>query len=387
MDNNNIKLNENIYIQLISLINYGLFDHELPDDFIISNIEELYSVSQQHDVSHIVGYALKKYNYSICDNTYEDFQKQYYLSLLRVTSLDSETRRIASVLEEEAIDFIVLKGESLRRIYPESWMRVSSDIDILVREESIKTAISVLKNKLGYKFKIKSSHDYSFISPKDIHLELHFILSAKECRSQSILQNVWSYCRKERNSMHEYVLNDDFKYFYHMYHAAKHFQLGGCGIRAVIDTWMLNNRINSNKSLRNALLEESGLITFSKTIEEISENWFTYYKVDYSNIVERYILFGGVYGAEQGLMAKQAKSGDNKRYVLYRLFPPLNRIKMTYPFLNKYPFLLPFCWLHRLVKSIFSGKSDKARVEFKRAKNCEEESILTAKMFKDLELE
>ena len=38
-----------------------------------------------------------------------------------------------------------------------------------------------------------------------------------------------------------------------------------------------------------------------------------------------------------------------KRYLLYRLFPPLDELKKKYTILKRIPFLLPVFWIWRLI--------------------------------------
>ena len=43
--------------------------------------------------------------------------------------------QVRTLLTEHGLDFMLLKGSSLKRLYPSSELRLMSDIDILVREE------------------------------------------------------------------------------------------------------------------------------------------------------------------------------------------------------------------------------------------------------------
>ena len=52
-------------------------------------------------------------------------------------------------------------------------------------------------------------------------------------------------------------------------------------------------------------------------------------------------------------------------YVLHRFFPPVSFMKLGYPSLEKWPWLLPVCWVHRGFCHLFGGKLWKVRMEFK----------------------
>ncbi|MBO5136588.1 MAG: nucleotidyltransferase family protein [Clostridia bacterium] len=71
-------------------------------------------------------------------------------------------------------------------------MRTSCDIDILIHEEDIEKAKSILINEYGYTDHRKGTQDVSLFSPKGIHLELYYDLIAdgEANESEKVLKNV-----------------------------------------------------------------------------------------------------------------------------------------------------------------------------------------------------
>lgn len=101
---------------------------------------------------------------------------------------------ICDALEKACIPFIPLKGSVLRDLYPEGWMRTSSDIDILVKQDDVEKAADILVEKLGYSRKVGTTREISFFSPLQIHLELHFDLIEDTVSKEQndILSKIWN---------------------------------------------------------------------------------------------------------------------------------------------------------------------------------------------------
>ncbi|MBR5937456.1 MAG: nucleotidyltransferase family protein [Clostridiales bacterium] len=366
---------------LFSIIGDVVCNHPLRDDMSLSDLEELYKLAKRHDLAHLVGYAMINDHVKIDDDRFRTaFLQQYYSAIRRVTILEKDLAEIKMAFEEAGIDYVLLKGAVLRKIYPEEFMRVSTDMDILVHPVHLEPAERVLAEKLRYKTTDSGSHHDHVTSPSGFHIDLHFRLTERESEARPYLDTVWERCRLVEGKQHEYEMKDEMFYLFHMYHMAVHFQLGGCGIRPVLDTWILNHRIDFDSDARRLLLEQSGLLKFAETIESIAEGWLSGSPSTVYPEVEDYILKGGLYGGNQHIAAVQAQNGSRFKYIMTRVFPPYKSISCRYPVLKKWPILLPFCWLHRLVESVFLGKTKKARYELSKSK----EDIARSEEIKDL---
>jgi hypothetical protein len=54
------------------------------------------------------------------------------------------------------------------------------------------------------------------------------------------------------------------------------------------------------------------------------------------------------------------------RYYIKRLFPGSEVMYVHYPFLERWRVLYPFCWIHRILRMIFSGDKHRILGEIKR---------------------
>lgn len=373
---------------LISIVKSVVCNNSSVCELNISDIEDFYLLAKSQDLAHIVGYYLDKHCCQI-DSIYMDlFQKEYVKSIYRVVSLNEELRKIKIVFDKNHVSYVPLKGAVMRKIYPEEWMRVSADLDILISPEDLEHAKKLLIDELDYSFESDVAHQVALSSIKGFVVELHRSLSLMQCKARVVLNRVWDYCFLSFKDSCMYQMTNEMLYFYQVFNASKDFQKGGCGVRQVLDIWMMNRQIEFDIFERNKLLEEGGILLFSNVIESIGKEWFSdcnIVKSQYSD-VEKYILSGGSHGQKQLVAARQAKSGSRTRYILSRVFPSHSSLIFGYPILKKYPFLIPLCWIHRLLKGLFSGKIKIAEYELKKSKEVIDDSNKMEELFQRLGL-
>jgi len=342
-------------------------------------LEQVYALAGRHDLAHLVAQAANK-----LDLRESEFRKKCDQSakqaIFRYLRLSNAYEQICSTLEKAEIPFIPLKGSVLRDFYPEPWMRTSCDIDILVRAEHLESAIASIKEELQYTDGPKGDHDISLFSAAGIRLELHYDTLAENSainESYAVLSRIWETAIPKQPGMYQRELTDAMFYFYHIAHMAKHFQIGGCGIRPFLDLWILNHRVQCDVQARRQLLAQGGLLAFAKAAEKLSEVWFSQGETDSLTAqLEHYILDGGVYGTMKNRVAiQQKKSGGKFRYALSRIFLPYDTIKYYYPILQKCKWLLPVYQVVRWCKILFRGGVKRSICELKTNASVSHEEI------------
>ena len=323
--------------------------------------ERLFKLSDAHDLSHVVGQALFDIGADMADTVRESFKKSVSLAMYRYLQIKRELATLAEFFEDEKIDHSFLKGSVIRNYYSEPWLRTSCDIDVLIRSCDVERAASALKNELGYKFDTRASHDVSLFSPSGIHVELHFCL-IENGKSAEFFSDVWNSDLITKITDYRYDFTPEALVAYHVAHAAKHFGAGGCGVRPLMDLYVLKTRMSYNEGKIRDMMSECGLLEFYKTFLHLSRVWFDDAEhTELSRDTELYLLGGGVYGSIENRVAiRERQSGGKIKYLLGRLFLPLSTMKRIYPILEKHPILLPFCHARRVIKFLFNR--DKGRV-------------------------
>ena len=313
-------------------------------------LDRVHMLAAKHDLAHLVGQAVSKL--ALPENEVLAKCKQVAMSaFVRYMQLDYEYRRTCEALEKAQISFMPLKGSVLRAYYPEPWMRTSCDVDILVRKEDLKQAVTLLVKALSYTEKERGPHDVTLRCPGGSYIELHFDL-VEEGRANSantVLEAVWDHAVLREGYRYWYQMSDPFFYFYHIAHMAKHFETGGCGIRPFIDLWLLDNVAKGDLANREALLQSGELLRFAQAARKLSRVWFSGEDTDdLSKQLERFLLHGGTYGSASNRVALQQKrKGGRLRYLFFRLFAPYEKLRAYYPILEKHRWLMPVMQVRR----------------------------------------
>ena len=383
MKKHNIERAENMEVKAIEDIFIKILRSELTETELDASVKEqltpdvisaLYSLSSRHDLAHIVFYSLHKCGLKSDDAMYSKFNQKAIISVYRNEQMKYAYNQICDIFNKESIPYIPLKGSVIRPYYPKDSMRTSCDIDILVKEENLESAIDSLVQN-GFNCGDKHYHDVSLFSPANIHLELHFNIQETIEKLDAVLKDAWRHTKLTDGSRYEFT--DEFFVFHMFAHMSYHFLGGGCGIKSLMDIWVMEHRMGVTYERAREFLDKAGIYRFAAEISKLAEICFSGKpKDEFSDTILSYIFSGGVYGTFQNKMTvMKSKDKSTVKYLLKRLFMPYKSMVIIYPILKKVPFLLPFCWVARFFKMLFEGKSKSALGEIKTANNVTDDQI------------
>ncbi len=344
--------------EFIQIIRFEICGTPLPQGFAVSDEAELIKLAKRHDLTHLVYDALTK-NGLPCKSSFA--MQQYFAAIWRAEQMEHELQSIAALFEAEGIDFLPLKGAVMRPMYPESWMRTSADIDVLVKPQDQLRARDMMVNRLGYTTDPSglSTHHVGVSAPEsNVHVELHNTLFTDYNASQDIkdiARTVWDHSELKVGSAHWYLMSDAMFYFYHLAHMAKHIrQAGGCPVRGLIDLWLLDKHPGKDEECCMALLKEGGLATFAEIMSGLAKAWLEGGPVP-SEELEQYILSAYLYGNIDRRTANSVNTDGTARYILKKIFLPYDVLKYAYPVLKTNKWLTPVFQVVRWTR-VFSRK-------------------------------
>lgn len=383
--------NQMLALCRVALCGEGEITFDRPGD---ERMSELYALSAHHDMAHVVSYAL--YRLGWLDATSEagaKLQRAQMLAVYRYGRQQAELTALCDALECAGIEHLPLKGSELRALYPEPWLRTSADIDVLVHEQDLDRAAQVLGDTLGYHREafVSESHDVSFRTPTDVHVELHFDLIEQDRVGavENELRDVWHSTHHVAGKTWRREMDDDMFYFYHVAHMAKHVAEGGCGIRTVADLWMLTHRTAYDAAARQHRIERGGLCAFDRTARALCETWFSGAEADdVTRRMAAYVLRGGVFGDATNVVAVHQARGESRlRYARRRIFMPYDRLCHAYPSLRGRKHLTLFYQLHRIARAVLRGKLRGGVRELSTNQTIDQARIdATARLLADLEI-
>ena len=319
-------------------------------------------IARRQSIMSIVYRGLKQMGVS--QSVLKDYDQFRLRTEYQSVQHDDALKRICAVLDEEKIPYVLLKGAVIRHLYPDPVLRSSCDIDVLVHEEDIDKAVTVLEAKTDFKKEKKLYHDISMVSSR-VHLELHFNIKEDMDNIDPLLSKVWDYtCSAGEET--QYSMTPEFQIFHVVAHMDYHFLHGGLGIRPFLDLWLLRNKTQYDETGLEQLFAECKLLQFYRECSHLSEVWMDGAEpTETSQMFEDFCLSGGVLGNEQFSFAGKQKDKRGLRYIGSRVFPPKNQIKEFYRAEDGKDHVLAYYYVKRWRRWL----SKERRSEFKRQVN------------------
>lgn len=337
------------------------------------DLKNLLAFSQRHTIENIVYLALKKLELPASPEM-QLFEEFYGHAIINDATQQYYLEMIIDALEAHKIRHCVMKGPIIKKLYPSSDLRQSGDLDIFVDDENTE-AVKEIMESLGFEtanFNKANSHDEYRID-KTVIVEVHRTLISNKCPWQKECQKIADRLVPENGTEYRYNMTDEDYYLYMIAHMAKHMKYSGIGIKMVLDVWIYLRRYKNelNWSEINKRLEECGLHKFEKSVRSVCDYWFENAEADQlTKNIAVYIGTSGNFGTYEQLM--MSRMGENAlgttnesvgRWVSYikMFFWPYKNMRERYTILKKLPFLLPFCWVHRALKTLLFNK-EKANI-------------------------
>lgn len=344
-------------------------------DIPFETLPAVFALCQRQDVAHLLCYALEQRGGLPKDEWGKRLVKARNTAVYRYETQKYAFDCVCAALDGAEIGYMPLKGSVIRGLYAQSWLRQSCDIDILVKDEDLECAVSVLES-VGCKAEGKGFHDVSLRFADGTHIELHFSLAEGMEQTDEVLAEVWQNAENEGG---RYAMNTEFLLFYHTAHAAYHFLHGGCGVKEVLDFAVMQRRAEYDENLLNELLQRGGLARFYTGLNGLADTWFLGQPpTALTEKMTAFLLRGGAYGCTQNLVAAQQQTqGGKVRYAFRRVVLPFRQLKTLYPILERHKWLAPMMQVRRWCKILFGGKAKRAAKELKYNRTLDKEQAKT----------
>lgn len=376
---------------IIALIKSGITGEkqDLPAGFAM---EDAYNEIMRHGIAPLAYTGAVNCGIPKTDAEMQKLFAIYIKQMLRSEAQMAEVDRLLKAFDEAGIDYLPLKGIHMKKLYPKPELRQMGDADILIREERYGQAEPILK-ELGFTFKSTNPHEYTWISDS-LYLELHshmFSFTLKDFYRH--YGDGWQLAVPAKaaaiadaegaSSRHEFKSPED-EFIYLFTHYAKHYRLGGIGLRHLTDLWVFrssHSKMNDTKIIE--ILAELKLDVFYRNTIALLSYWFEDAKDTpadsdvptdpdahaKSEFMSDYIFASGNWGtvyshsiaaAVQTIHDSGNEEYSKKKALIRAAFPPLTTMSVRYPVLKNHPILLPACWAARIgVAVLFRQKNIK----------------------------
>ena len=327
-------------------------------------ISELFTLSVKHDLSCIIISALDRMGVLDDSEDAKKKRKKIMVSALRDGQKEHAMKTVSDIFEENEIPYLPLKGAVIRHLYPQTWMRTSCDIDVLIHESDAQKAIDKLCQNGFERKEDQTKHDYSLETPGGVNFELHYVLTTQGRlpEADEILSSVWDYAQTTESGF-KYSMTTEMFLLYHVVHMAKHFFNGGCGVRPFIDLKLLQQKMNFNIDVLNELMDRANIRRFYECVSNLCDVWFdeeTHNAL--TEQIESFVFTGGVYGTRSNSAKIKAARGDSSFKVFFKLvFLSPSDLSIVYPELKKHPKLFLFYQVKRWFRIFNRNKRMKVK--------------------------
>lgn len=387
--------NEKYFVSLISS-HLNNMPPEVPCDI---DWEEVYRLSNIHNVCAVVTNQImlipkdKQPKNDIISN----FRQQLGYTLIDYDDKNDALDFLREKLTYEKLDFLLVKGAVLRNYYPVKEYRTSGDIDVVINYADIGRCREIFSAE---NIKITDTrNNYFAFKYKSQNIEIHTNLDM----DHPYFEHIFDMCEKEGC---EYKISDEVHLLYVLCHIVKHFNLFGAGIKMFMDIDVLIRHMKDfNYDEFLIKCRELNIENFTKSCFSLCNYWFNTpvkAEIDFSSdtdfrkLFEDEIINSGSFGFNKRDLGNYylnkgiGKSGKNNIFskikaFLAMLFPSKSYIKNEFKYLEKYPFLLPFAWCHRLFLAVFV-RTKHSKDTIKSIINSSNESEQYKKLLNELDI-
>lgn len=360
------------------------------------NWDEIFIMAKKHNVLPLV------YEMACKLETFKGTAEYNKYMMLVMFMVAEQTKRTQNFLElygvfsKAELYPIVMKGIVCRELYGKyADYRPSGDEDILIREEEYE---DIKKTLLAQGFlpmleevnetQLCNLQEISFINKKTgLHIEVHLnpigLENDLRKKMNAYFNNVFEHKIFEQirgNLISTMSYSDHFLFL--VLHAFKHLLNNGVGIRQVVDIlkYMESFTKQIDWEYIDASLRNVGAEKFFVDLIYIGNKYLGFsFSISKSpncpELLLQDIMHRGAFGngtqilRTSGHMALSAgtRKKKNNRFMMFvrAVFPNKQKLLTTNPELERFPWLLPVCWLKRWIKFIKKNKLQSGNLVFK----------------------
>lgn len=350
-----------------------------------AEINQLYQLANIHQIQPMIFEAtFRSEAVQLLGPQFTAFQKHNIIRVVAAQTMKTaEFQELYQHLLNKGLKPCVVKGMICRNLYPNPDARVSSDEDVWIPEEQYSIAHEAMMefgmvlsepDKDIYKeYEVPYGKQGSFL-----YIELHKHLFPPESEAYGDLNLFFK--DSQNNLVTEkidgsavYTLHPTDHLVYLICHAFKHFLHGGFGIRQVCDIIMYANHYGKDIDWA-AVLERCREIRgelFAASMFKIGEKYLNFdpenacYSSEWAEIqvdeamMLKDLLESGIYGASTmnrkhssnitlSALVADKRGKKAKASVWGSIFLPRKSLVGRFPYLERFPFLLPVAWVQRI---------------------------------------
>lgn len=365
-DTGESKERDLLWHDIVKLVRAALTEQTqcLSDGFMLSNV---LPIAKKHQCEGIFFYGATVCGIPETDPALQKLKERTFQYYAINEGQQYELQKLFAAFDAAHIDYLPVKGTTIKRLYPHPDMRVMSDADILLRPNQYPAAKEVAES-LGYVFQYESDHELVF-DKSILRVEFHkSLIPSYHQELSEYFADGWNLTERVSEDGYRYQFDPEDTYLYMFTHFVKHFKDGGIGLRHFADLWLLEkNHPDMDWDRIRQVLAEMRISEFYENIQQTLNVWFCGAdENEQTRMITDFLISSGAYGnsvqRKIGTAAANAKGSQSAKQIyrknlLRLIFPKREQLAPAYPVLKKQGWLLPFVWIIRGVKAVFVKKS------------------------------
>ncbi|MBQ7500226.1 MAG: nucleotidyltransferase family protein [Clostridia bacterium] len=338
----------------------GISAEPLPDGIDFS---ELFTLAKAQQLTALIFTGAAEDERFAGSDVFAEFFREGTRAMRFCRMISEKTDEISDAFRNAGVDHILLKGARLKNYYPKKGFRFMSDCDILIKAGDYPLTREIMTG-LGYDPALEKEEREYVWKNGDMAAELHTSLIYGEPGAIDDYYSVRLPVIAHMREGEKMRFSPEDEYVYIFTHFAKHYRHLGAGMKYVIDLYLYEKaHPDMDHDYIKDQLELLKLDRFYEHISALIDLGFRGGKGDdRSGFLAEKLTYTGVYGLSEKYLAMRALyyKTANPRLQRFRetVFPGAEDKGMTdrYPYLKKYPFLLPAAWVCRWTRLIFHDR-------------------------------
>ena len=329
------------------------------------------------------------------------YLKQYTISvMLKNEQIFQGQKSLVKLLEENKIDYAIIKGFTAAVNYTKPELRTLGDVDFLVRKTDFQNVKNLLVKNQYKLIQEEENHFHCSLKKDGVLFEMHFELS--EFPNTELGENLRDYLDNALDDVVEYEfqgekfkgLNTKFQMFSLLLHMERHMSKDGLGLRQLLDFYFFaeNHPGVMQDEEYVCLLKEYGLFKMASVCIDLVDKYF--YDKEFDNKTADMLMEMSLKRGNFGIKNTHDESLSNKiivdrnganKIAAVRWFKYFKiRSNTTWRLARKHPLLSNVAFVYLPIRYIFrriTGKKQAVDIDvvISASKN-------TNRLFKELEI-
>ena len=343
----------NYLLHLIRCAIHENLPNKVPDDV---DLQRVYECGVYHHIANLAFYSVERLKDPPSGDLYDSWKACRDKALVLDINQSFAAEEIRTAFRSANVHWLEMQGTKIKPIYPQSDWRTMTDIDFIVDADKLQQAGDILHG-LGYACKnIRDTEIVGFRAP-NIQVELHVGLWAENSAYYDVLTDAYSSGRHIETF-----------YLFNVLHIMKHYLYGGCGIRRMLDLYVLNEAYGASmdQDYVQAALKQLNLSELTAKLISLADDWFGT-GISVNSEMAQYVCYSGLHGNRRNELQNRLKNSKihGTKYLLQRFFGSKQVMKTRYPILAKHKILFPIFWFHRAFMALKPSKRRRLQQEIK----------------------